>query len=228
MTDNKSSVPMTLTEPFSYAIGKVREKFWFFAVLLLISFILNLLIKANGKAVWEVLPFFSILIAAALYFISAVYHAGAVRIFLNVCDGKSTGYYDLFSIYNVLWRYIAGTIIYIAIIIGGLILLVVPGIIWALKYNLFFYYIIDKNCGIKKSFSLSARSMEGYKAYMLKFILLAALFNLAGALCLLIGLFITVPSTWLAHAYIYRRLDALAAAAEIIPAQTEVSPPLEE
>ena len=224
VTDNNNAVPMTLTEPFSYGINKVREKFWFCFGLLMISFILNLLIKANGKSVWDALPLVYIMVALVLYFISAVYHAGVVRIFLNICDGKPTGYYDLFSIYDVLWRYIGGTILYIAVIIGGMILLVVPGVIWGLKYNQFFYYIIDKNCGIKESFKRSALAMEGHKTFMLKFILLAALFNLAGALCLLIGLLVTVPATWLGHAYIYRKLDSLAFPAATVPSQTEAVP----
>jgi len=53
------------------------------------------------------------------------------------------------------------------------------------------------------------------------FDLLLGLINLLGAICLLIGLFATIPTTMVATAFVYRKLLAQIEVAQVIESSTE-------
>ncbi len=57
-----------------------------------------------------------------------------------------------------------------------------------------------------EAFRESARMTDGQKGQLFLFGLVIALFNLAGALCLLVGLLFTIPASMMAMAYVYRKL----------------------
>src|SRR4030042_562947 len=65
--------------------------------------------------------------------------------------------------------------------------------------------IVDKKMGID-SLSKSWQMTKGVKLNLFLFWILLALINIAGALLLLVGLFITVPLSMVATAYVYRKL----------------------
>lgn len=46
-------------------------------------------------------------------------------------------------------------------VLGGMILLIVPGVIFALKLSLASYYLVDKNCGVMEAYKASWEATKG-------------------------------------------------------------------
>ena len=132
---------------------------------------------------------------------------GIIKICLKFCDQEPASYEELFSAYPLLINYIAGSIMYGAMVAIGLIFFIVPGIYLALKYQFYNYLIIDQGKGPVEAIKMSGILTEGVMWNLVLFWLMLAGINILGMLALGIGLIITVPLSWLATAYVYRRLQ---------------------
>lgn len=141
-----------------------------------------------------------------IWLVAVIVQIGVITISLKLIEGKKTGINDLFSNLRLYWRYLGGTILYGLIVIIGFILLIVPGIIWAIKYQFYGYLIIDKKMKPMDALRKSAEITEGERWNL--FILGFALFGviLLGVLALGIGIFAALPVVWIAAAFIYRKL----------------------
>lgn len=107
---------------------------------------------------------------------------------------------------EVVVNYIIGSLIYGAIVVAGFILLIVPGIIWGIKYKMYSYLIIDKGMGAMDAIKKSGEITMGNKWYLFLFGIVSAIVCILGALALGIGLLVAIPVVTIAHAYIYRIL----------------------
>lgn len=136
---------------------------------------------------------------------------------LKIVDGAKPPVMDIFSYFNFIWRYFLASTLYGLIMFIGLILLVVPGIIWAVKYSLFSYFIIDKQAKPLEALQLSADATQGIKGQLSLFLLLLLLINIVGAAAFGLGLFITLPVTYLAWGYIYRQLSSRPPVPVLVP-----------
>ena len=144
---------------------------------------------------------------------------------LRLCDAEKITVADIFKLsWSAVFNYIIASFLYGLIVVAGTILLIVPGIIWAIKYGFYGYLILDKGMGpiaaIKRSGAITKGSI--WNLYLL--FLLIALINMAGALAVLLGLFISIPITIIANAYVYRKLEEADA---IMPAEPRGSVPSE-
>lgn len=90
----------------------------------------------------------------------------------------------------------------------GLVLLIVPGVIWGLKFGFSGYLVVDKKLDPIEAFRESNRLTRGVKGRLLELALVLLGVNILGAIALGVGLFITVPTTFIAAAYVFRRLQA--------------------
>lgn len=131
---------------------------------------------------------------------------GQVRISLNFVDGVQVSYKDIYSSYPLLLKYLVSSVIYTLIVVAGLIFLVVPGLFFAIKYGFYGYFIVDKQIGSLAALKKSSEITDGVKLKLLFFFVIVALVNLLGVLAFLLGLFVTVPITMVATAYVYRKL----------------------
>jgi uncharacterized membrane protein len=111
-----------------------------------------------------------------------------------------------FLLIHLFFKYLIGDILYGLIIIGGLILLIIPGIIWAIQFQFFGYLIIDKGLGPIEALKKSSKITKGAKWDLFLLGILLVLINILGALALLVGLFATIPTTMIANAFVYRKL----------------------
>lgn len=158
--------------------------------------------KGNNAVIFLLLP-----IAIAIWALQRVVEMGSMRIALKFNDKEKPVFLDLFSCFPLFFKYIAGTILYLLIMIGGLCLLVVPGIIWMIKFQFFGFLIIDKNLGPIEALKKSYEITRGVKWNLFLFhVIMMALVSL-GALCLLVGLFAAIPMTLVAYTYVYRKLS---------------------
>ncbi|MEE9253257.1 MAG: hypothetical protein V3U74_07935 [Thermodesulfobacteriota bacterium] len=192
---------------------------------LIVIMILYMLIPALTEimtSVFIIIPFF---VECALFM-------GFIRINLGFVDNRRPKLGELFSCFGplLLLKYIVASFLYMLIVIAGLILLIVPGIIWAIKFSFYPYFLVDKGLGIIDSLKKSAEITDGVKLDLFVLSVLLGLIILLGALVFPIvllvaipttnfevhdyllyiagftGLLVTIPTTMLALAFVYRRL----------------------
>jgi uncharacterized membrane protein len=140
--------------------------------------------------------------------ISIVLGVGLIKIALSFCDKQKPAIGTLFDVWDCFWRYAGAAVLYGLIVLGGTILLIIPGIIWAIKYSLCYYFVVDKGIGPVDAIKASGRTTMGVKWRLLGFVILCGLINLLGLLCLLVGIFAAYPIVLVSSALVYRQLVA--------------------
>ena len=138
----------------------------------------------------------------------------STRISLDIHD---SGQADLSRVAGILPQipsYIVGKLIYGLAVLVGLVLLIIPGIIVAYMFLYVGYLIIDRGLGPIAAMSESRVLTDGYKMDLFLFSLVVAVINIIGVVCLFVGLFVTIPTTLMASAYVYRRLSPAESVAE--------------
>ncbi len=145
-------------------------------------------------------------IGIASWVLSVVILMGLIKISLKFCDNEKTEFTDLFCCFPLFFKYLFGSTLYRLTVLVGMILLIIPGIIWAIKFQFYGYFIVDKGLGPIEALKRSSEITKGAKWDLFVFNSLLLLINLLGAICLFIGLFATIPTTIIATAFVYRRL----------------------
>jgi uncharacterized membrane protein len=136
---------------------------------------------------------------------------GYTKIFLRIHDGESPKFVEIFEEYRIFWRYLGTSILTFLTIIGGLILLIIPGIFWAVRFSFSPIVVIDTKLGPVASMKESWAITKGQFWKILGFWVVIGLFNLAGLIVFGIGLLVTVPVSTLASIYVYRELSRIKA-----------------
>lgn len=131
---------------------------------------------------------------------------GFTKIIIDLHDGKPLNYSHFYSLYRLTLRFLGASILYGLIVMVGFILLVIPGIIWAIKFQFYSFLIVDKGVGIMDSLKQSSAMTEGVKVDLFLFALLLVAINIIGAVALGVGLFVTIPTTIMATVFVYRKL----------------------
>jgi len=138
--------------------------------------------------------------------VGAFINFGTTLVFIDIVNDRPTSilrFFDAFNVYpKAFGQYLLNTIC----ILLGCVLLIVPGIIFALGFSTGLYLVLEKKIGIIQSFKTSWAITKDYKWKLLGMFLLLILLNLAGAICLLIGLIVTVPLSAIVTIEVFRRL----------------------
>ena len=203
------------SDVLSYGWDVMKTCFWFFVGLGIVW-----LVTTNATTIIDIVlrrtiytesfPWsLKIFMIIAGWVIGIVLGIGIIKIALSFCDEQKPAFSTLFNAsWNCFWRYLAGGILYMLICMVGFILLIVPGVIWSVKFGLWPYFVVDKGLGPIQALKASSRTTMGVKWDLLGFGVLCAIFNLAGLLCLIVGVFVTYPTIIVAHALVYRQLAA--------------------
>ncbi len=185
----------------------MKNNLMFFVVIVLIAWVVQGVPSGLQSVFYD-----SLALVIILCLISAVVgvfvQMACMRIGLLFAGGEVADYPDLYLSYSLFWKFLAASILYGLIVLGGLILLIVPGIIFAVKYQFFGYFIIDKGAGPAESIKRSGEITRGAKWDVFVLDLSFLGINLLGLLACFVGLFATIPTTLVAMAYVYRRLLA--------------------
>jgi len=154
--------------------------------------------------------------------VDVVLQVGLLRIALDIVDGKQVHISQLVSEYRIALRYFGATILYMLIMLGGMLLFIVPGVIWAIMFGQYRFFIIDQRLGVMDSFRASARVTKGAKLQLFGFGLLVMLLLFASVVAFGLGLLVTIPMAVVIGPLLYRRL--LAAHAESASAARTAEP----
>ena len=201
-------------EAIRFGWATMKAHLGFFLGLLLVALVICFIPGIPQELTEENAPVLSFLFGIVSSLFQMIVGMGLVTISLKFIDNAKPELGDLFSRFHLFFKYLGGNILYILIILGGLILLIVPGIVWALKFQFFNYFIIDKELGPIEALRRSAAITMGAKWDLFLFGLLVAGINLLGILALLVGLFATYSTSMVAIAFVYRKLLARTEAAQ--------------
>lgn len=192
---------------FKFGWDTMKQHFWFFVLLLLILLAVDLFPDIAFGGLRRLIPASEYIINFVSWVLNLVVQMGFIKITLKFCDDEKGDFGDLFSCTSMLLNYAIGSILYMLIVIGGFVLLIVPGIIWSIKFQFFGYFIVDKQLGPIEALKESSQITTGVKSRLFGFDALMGAINILGFLCLVLGLFATIPMTAVAAAFVYRSLE---------------------
>ncbi|MDY6808055.1 MAG: hypothetical protein SW127_03465 [Actinomycetota bacterium] len=212
----------SIGEAFSYGWNRYKENALSWIVVILISLVVTGIIQTlgnvssdNGRIFW-ISAIFGIIATIVGYIFQGAYARGAL-------DETSGAKPDIGRFFNINFA----AVIITAFLVGlgtviGLILLIIPGIVFAFLAYWSLTFVVDRDMdpieGIKASFSVISKN-----AGTLFLLALAVIgLNIVGALLCLIGLLVTLPVTMIATTYAYRfftggQIAPLASAAPMAP-----------
>ena len=169
------------------------------AVVLALNIVFGFVSEQQDPPVTFVVSVLSLLVG---YYVQL----GLMRLSLNVVDGKQVTVRQLFDEHRLVVRYIGASIVYGAIVIVGFLLLIVPGIVWSLKYSQYGFLMLDKNLGVMESLSMSGKITNGAKMELVWIGIVVGLLVLVSMIPLGLGLIATIPMSVLVGPLLYRRL----------------------
>jgi uncharacterized membrane protein len=157
-------------------------------------------------------PFLSGVFRLASAIMSLIVGIGALRVSLRLLDGQPVAVGDLFSAdWSLFSRYLVATISYSLIVGFGLLLLVIPGLMFAVRFAFYGYFVVDRDVGPHEALAQSETATQGARLDLFLLGLLLIVLNVLGAMLLFIGLLISIPVSTLAVARAYRTLTGGAA-----------------
>lgn len=210
----KTTNTFSISEAIRAGWNLTKKNFWFLLMIFIISnamgFLLSFITQPFFAQENGLIILIGVLIYIAGYVISLELGFATFAILLKIVDNKKTKIKDLFSYFNagLLFKFFIISLLYGLIVFFGLILLIIPGIYFGIKYWFALYIFVDKQTGILESFKLSAKLTKNVKWQLFKLCLLQMLIVVAGFLALFVGLLIAWPVNYLSDFYVYRKLSS--------------------
>jgi uncharacterized membrane protein len=135
---------------------------------------------------------------------------GATAFYLAANDNPDT--VDLSVLWHPrpFWKFLGASILLVLAVAIGLVLLIVPGIIFMLMFMFTTFIVIKRELGPIEAMKESRRITRGHKWQLLGFLLVLVLINLLGLLALIVGMLVSIPVSSLAFAHAYRVLGGKA------------------
>jgi Trk-type K+ transport system membrane component len=184
----------TYSELLKFGWEKTREHLWFLVGIAFLYIVLTGISSHSGVSI----------------LVSMVLTIATVGLSLHITSGHAPKYEDLltpFKTYHVAVHYVIASILYMLGVIVGLLLLILPGIYFAVQFQFYSYIIVEHKDmkpvdALKKSFAIT----KGHFWKIFGFTFITVIVNLLGLLALGVGLLITLPVTAIAYARLYRKL----------------------
>lgn len=141
------------------------------------------------------------------WLINTYLYLGQVRLALGAIRGQSITIGTLFSGYDVLPIALGAAILWSIGWVFGLVLLVFPGVIFALGTMLYLYALVDRNMGVIESMQESWRLTDGYKGTIfVSMLVVGVLTMIAGCVTCGLGFLLLTPIYALTMGLIYETL----------------------
>ena len=128
---------------------------------------------------------------------------GQALFFLKIARGQEAEIGDVFTGGAYFLRILGASILFGLAFTAGMLLCIVPGIIFALMFWPFYYLIVDRNVGVFDSFGLARECTAGNRATMVLIWLLSLVLILASLIPCGLGLLVSIPYFALMYPVIY-------------------------
>jgi uncharacterized membrane protein len=113
------------------------------------------------------------------------------------------------------WKYVGSSVLFVLICLVGLVLIIVPGIIWGIMFGFAGYFVIDKGMWPIESLKASKRIVYGYKWELFLLGVISVLLAILGIICLVVGILVAYPVLTLAFTHAYRVLSQKAGSSPV-------------
>lgn len=208
---------------------KTRANFWkSFAIVFItlsVPFLMEILSAlTDKKGTLIAFPIHMVLVIAALY-LSIALKIGGTKMFLRIYEGENPDIKEIFNTYGIFWKFVGQSILYALIVLVGLVLLIVPGVIFAIMFSFASIIIVDTtSTKIVDSLKESAAITKGSKSKLFGFFIVIGLLNILGYIALGVGMFVSIPVSTFAMIHVYRELTKKRAAVATPLESAPVSP----
>lgn len=193
-------------EAIDFGFESAKKNFRYFVSVSLLVLVIYILLQGYEKIVlFQHVPPLYFVVTILVWIFDVIISMGIIKITLAILDKKNPRVLDVFYTKPII-NYIIVSIIRSLIVLVGFIFFIIPGIIFAIKLQFAEYLVVDKDSDIMDSLRTSWEMTKGVKWNLFVLGILFGLINLVGLLCLLVGLFFTVPLSLMAQAYVYRKL----------------------
>lgn len=193
----------SIKEVISGGWQAMKKNFWFFVLFLIVTCTIEGVSSSFSDSKNDLTMNIAGLIGL---FVSTLVSLLATKIALDATHDKKLSIDSLKGVLEHYWNFLIVTILMGLIVLGGFILLIVPGFIWAIQFSMAPYLIIDKKMSIMEALKESSKMTHGKKWQLFAFGLNLIGINILGVLALGIGLFATVPTSMVADALVYEKL----------------------
>ena len=185
-----------------------RQNTLFFMVLLLAMGIPLAILNASLKELPLISTNPSFLFLRGVAWILGVLAAMVlIVISLSFCDRGSFDFGQLKGMKPLLIPYLIGSLLLSVLVGVGMALLVAPGVYIAVRYQFMPYLIVDRGMKPVEAFKAAGALTRGSWMNLFLFLLCLVGINFLGTIPLGLGLLITVPVAFIAHARVYRDLS---------------------
>jgi uncharacterized membrane protein len=131
---------------------------------------------------------------------------GATAFYLAAYDNPDTADLSLLWHPRPFWKYLGASLLLSLAVAIGLVLLIVPGVIFGLMFMFTTFIVIERELGPIDAMNASNQLTRGHKWQLLGLVLLLVLINLLGLMALVVGLLVSIPVSTLAFVHAYRVL----------------------
>ena len=176
------------------------------AAIYLISIVAISILKMFIFNLWGHGPVTTIINYSIFGLILLFLYAGISKISLRYVFGHKAKIKDFIPSLKQYIRFLAGSLLYALIIAIGLALLIVPGIILAIKFQFYHFYILRYHLGVIESFRQSSRLTKGHRLDLLGFNFAVFFFVAAGLLFCIIVVHFAAAISLMITAYAFSRL----------------------
>ena len=206
MAKNSTAPQFSKKEAIKFGFDLAKKNILFFIGVLIVVAVFSILSSSLKSIVNpQKEPLLYLVLYFVLFVINLVLGIGLTKIVLEFVDGKKPKFSDLLY-YKPAIKYFIASILQGIIAVIGFILLIIPGIIFSIRLSYVSYLIVDKDLGPIEAIKTSWKITKGNTWNLFFFGILIGLINILGFICLIVGLFVTVPLTMLASVHVYRKL----------------------
>lgn len=151
-------------------------------------------------------PVMSLFSQLFIFVVNGIITLGTLDLVLRLVKGETSEWGQFFESINktpdFLWlQFKTGLIVFL-----GFLCFIVPGIVFAIKYSLAPFFMIDQGGSASSALKASAQMTDGVKWQLFFAGLMMGLINFGGFLLLGLGLLVTIPVTGLMYFYFYLNL----------------------
>ena len=218
--NSDTAVPFSSTEALRFGWKKMTENLKPLLIIGAVGAFLALLNQAlmgSGNR-YGLAP----LLGLAVQVLQTAVTLAYVRVALRLHDGQAVDVSHPADLLANFLTFLLTSVLYGLIVAAGFILLIVPGIVWGLKFAYAPFLVVDRKLDPIEALRESSRLTQGVKWQLLVFALLMCAVNCVGAIAFVVGLLVTIPTTFIAAAFVFRRLQTRAG--ERLPAPTHIPP----
>ncbi len=138
--------------------------------------------------------------------VSSVVSIVLIRAVLMIVDGKPLDNAALFSTDNLV-PFIIGSVVYALGVTVGLILCVIPGLIFAFLGYYWSFFVVDKGMEPVDAIKASINMVKENVGTVLVWAIVAAILSFVGLILCCVGYLVAAPVVFIGNAYLYRRLN---------------------